>query len=114
MKPLKFRAYRTNLLMKLLNKSLIVDTTSTNPKYRNWLVLPAFSALLSVMMVTTAVAQSDKEDGSDRKTKETVAMSQPVYEALTEIQALVEAEDYAGAMAAINDLQNGKKEVVSL
>ena len=88
--------------MKLLNKSLI---------RKNWLV-PAISAVLSVMLASTAVAQRDKdEDGSKRKTKETVAMSQQVYESLTEIQEFVEADDFQPALQKINELQTGKKKM---
>ena len=108
MKPLRFRAYRTSLLMKLPNKSSIVNTTSENSKRKHWLV-SGLSVLLSMALLSTAMAQDD--DKSERRTKETVAMSQPVYEALVEIQALVEAEDYNGALTQIRELQNGKKKL---
>jgi tetratricopeptide (TPR) repeat protein len=39
------------------------------------------------------------------KTKQTVAMSQAVYEKLTEIQELVEAKDYQAASAQLRELQ---------
>jgi tetratricopeptide (TPR) repeat protein len=58
------------------------------------------------MASTLVMAQED--DGSDRKTKETVAMSQQVYEALTEIQELVEAKDYATAQRMIDEMSTGK------
>jgi len=118
-KPLRFLAYRTNLLMKLLNKSLIVHKSSANSKYKllpgkHWLV-SAITVLLAVVLASTASAQiqrdEDKNDGSDRKTKETVAMSQQIYESLTEIQALVEAEDYKPALEKIKDLQEGRKKM---
>ncbi len=99
MKPLKFLAYRTNLLMKLLNKSLI---------RKNWLV-PVISGILSVMLASTAIAQKDEK--KERKTKETVAMSQQVYESLVEIQEFVEADDFPPALALINELQTGKKKM---
>jgi tetratricopeptide (TPR) repeat protein len=107
-KPLRFRACRTSLLMKLPNKSSIVNTTSESSKRKRWLV-SGLSVLLSMVLVSTAMAQDD--DKSERKTKETVAMSQPVYEALVEIQGLVEAEDYNGALEKIRELQNGKKKL---
>jgi len=97
-KPLRFLAYRTNLLMKLLNNCLI----------RNNRLVPVLSAVLSVMLATTATAQ---DDGKERKTKETVAMSQQVYEALVEVQELVEAESYPAALSKIKDLQSGKKKM---
>lgn len=59
------------------------------------------STLLVSGIINTALAQED----SDRKTKQTVAMSQQVYEKLTEIQELVEARDYASAQIAIDDLK---------
>jgi len=78
---------------------------------KNWLA-PAFIGLLSVVLAVSATAQVQKDDdGSERKTKETVAMSQPVYEALMEIQALVEAETYAQALVAIKELQDGRKKL---
>ena len=54
-----------------------------------------------------AVAQSSKKD-EERKTKETVAMSQQVYEKLTEIQELIEAQDYAQAEVQIRELRDKK------
>jgi len=96
--------------MKLLNKSLTVNTASASTKRKSWL-LPALTILLSVTVVSTAVAQDQKDDGSERKTKETVAMSQQVYESLTEIQALVEAEDFPPALQLIKDLQGGKRKL---
>ena len=85
--------------MKLLNKSLI---------RKNWLV-PVISGILSVMLASTAIAQKDEK--KERKTKETVAMSQQVYESLVEIQEFVEADDFPPALALINELQTGKKKM---
>jgi len=84
--------------MKLLNKSLI---------RKNWLA-PACTTLMSVMLATTALAQ---DDGKERKTKETVAMSQQVYESLVEVQELVEAESYQLALSKIQEIQTGKKKM---
>ena len=95
--------------MKLLNKSLNVRTASESSTFRSWL-LPAFSALLSLMLASTAVAQKDKEE-SKRKTKETVAMSQQVYESLVEVQELVEAEQYQAALVGITEMQGGKRKM---
>jgi len=50
-----------------------------------------------------ALAQAEKKKA--RKTKETVAMSQQVYEKLTEIQEDVENKDYASAQKLIDDLK---------
>jgi tetratricopeptide (TPR) repeat protein len=44
----------------------------------------------------------------EKKTKETVAMSQSVYEKLTEIQELVEAKDYATAQRLTVELRSKK------
>lgn len=58
------------------------------------------AACLSLAMAIPAVAQNN-----ERKTKQTVAMSQAVYKKLTEIQELVEAESYAEGQEAIRQLQ---------
>ena len=96
--------------MKLLNKDQIVRKASANSTRKNWLV-PAFTVFLSVVLASTATAQIKKKEDKDkgRKTKETVAMSQPVYEALTEIQELVEADQYSEALVAIKKVQEKKK-----
>jgi tetratricopeptide (TPR) repeat protein len=49
-----------------------------------------------------------QEKKKEKKTKETVAMSQQVYEKLTEIQELVEAKDYASAQVLIDDVKGRK------
>jgi len=68
--------------------------------------MTGLAVCLSVLMTAPVIAQDN--DG-DRKTKQTVAMSQPVYEALMEIQEQVEAEDFANAQAGIRELQDKKK-----
>ena len=60
------------------------------------------------MLASPAFAE---DEGKERKTKETVAMSQQIYEALTEIQEFVEAEDFQPALEKIRELQNGKKKM---
>jgi tetratricopeptide (TPR) repeat protein len=67
--------------------------------------MAGLAVLFSVLLTSPVTAQEKKE----RKTKETVAMSQPVYEALMEIQEFVEAEDFASAEVAIKKLQEKKK-----
>ena len=57
----------------------------------------------------SGVVLAQENDGSERKTKETVAMSQQVYEQLMEIQELMEAKDYAKAQVKIDDLRNQKR-----
>ncbi len=60
--------------------------------------------LISLAVASPAVAQRE-----ERKTKQTVAMSQSVFEKLQEIQELVEAMDYAGGHRGIQELQAKKK-----
>lgn len=75
-----------------------------------------FMSKLIVAIVTGALllgSASDifaqkKRDGSEKKTKETVAMSQSVYEDLTEIQEMVEAKDYASAQRLTDELKSKK------
>jgi tetratricopeptide (TPR) repeat protein len=63
-------------------------------------------ALMTALLISgTALAQQNKDE---QKTKETVAMSQQVYEKLTEIQELIEAKDYATAEKATVDLRGQK------
>jgi tetratricopeptide (TPR) repeat protein len=90
--------------MKLLNKSLNVRSASANSARNPWLAA-GFAVFLSVLLTSPVTAQEKKE----RKTKQTVAMSQPVYEALMEIQELVEADDYTNALTKITKLQEKKK-----
>jgi tetratricopeptide (TPR) repeat protein len=53
----------------------------------------------------TATWAQEKEE---RKTKETVAMSQQVYEKLAEVQEMIENKDYATAQRGIEDLRGRK------
>ena len=94
--------------MKLLNKALMgrSGTASVNSKH-GLLLTGLVTVFLSVLLASPVMAQSDRND--DRKTKQTVAMSQPVYEALLEIQELVEVDDYANAQIKIVELQGKKK-----
>ncbi len=66
-----------------------------------------FTALLSVLLVCNLGAEEPKQ----RKTTRTPAMSIPVYEALTEIQELIEAEDHTTAQQRITELQQRKKKL---
>jgi tetratricopeptide (TPR) repeat protein len=96
--------------MKLLNRSVIMPTTSANSRRKRW-ILAGFTLLLSVVLAFPAAAQinKDKDKKDTRKTKQTVAMSQPVYEKLMEIQEFVEIEDFVNANKAIIELQSKKK-----
>ena len=61
-------------------------------------------AVLSGLLLTVVSGQAFAQ-GEERKTKETVAMSQQVYEKLAEIQELIEGKDYASAQRAIDELK---------
>jgi len=91
--------------MKLLNRKQIARASSAHTTRAPWLVT-GLAVCLSVMMASPVLAQDDQDE---RKTKQTVAMSQPVYEALMEIQAFVEAEDFPAAQEGITELQAKKK-----
>jgi len=67
-----------------------------------------FVALTALALVMTSVSAFAQRDDGEKKTKETVAMSQQVYEQLTEIQELIEAKDYATAEVKIRDLRDKK------
>jgi tetratricopeptide (TPR) repeat protein len=69
------------------------------------LIVAVFTSVLLLGSASDVFAQKDDKE---RKTKETVAMSQSVYEKLTEIQEMVEAKDYASAQRLTEDLR-GKK-----
>ena len=60
--------------------------------------------LVLLSFATLASAQQE-----ERKTKQTAAMSQPVYEKLKKIQELVEAKDYSGADAILRDMRSNDK-----
>ena len=73
-------------------------------RFKSTLIGLMLGGMLLAAWSSPAVAQQDKE----RKTKETVAMSQQVYEKLAEIQELIEGKDYASAERMLSDLR-GKK-----
>ncbi len=64
--------------------------------------------LFCFMVLAMAGGVFAQEGKSKKKTKETVAMTQQVYEKLTEIQELIESKDYASAQRLIDDLKNKK------
>ena len=91
--------------MKLLNRSLTMRNTSTSANHKPWLAV-GMALCLSIFIVSPVAAQDDE---SKRETKKTVAMSQSVYEALMEVQTLVEAEDFVNAEKEMVELQGKKK-----
>ena len=90
--------------MKLLNKNLPNKIVLMR---KRWLTA-GVAILLAVSLASPVTAQDEKKT---RKTKQTVAMSQPVYEALMEIQELVETDQHAAAQAKIKEIQQGKKKL---
>ncbi len=72
-------------------------------RFMSKLIAAVISGCLFLGMTGNVLAQQDEQ-----KTKETVAMSQAVYESLTEIQELIEAKDYASAQRKIDDLRGQK------
>ncbi|MEE8496245.1 MAG: CDC27 family protein [Xanthomonadales bacterium] len=63
------------------------------------------------LVAVSSQALAQKAKGKERKTKQTVAMSQKVYEKLTEIQELVEAKSYAEAHQLIKKMGTGKSKL---
>jgi tetratricopeptide (TPR) repeat protein len=74
-------------------------------RFMSKLIIAIISGTLLLGMSGSAFAQ--KKEGT-KKTKETVAMSQAVYEKLAEIQELVEAKDYASAQRLTEELKTKK------
>lgn len=65
---------------------------------------PTLTLVLAAGLCMALSGLSLAQQGQERKTKQTVAMSQQVFEKLTEIQQRVEANDYAGGQQAINEM----------
>jgi len=64
--------------------------------------------LLALFLALPAQAQDD-EGSSKRKTKQTVAMSQKVFEKLTEVQELMEAKNYSEGHRLLQELAGDEK-----
>jgi tetratricopeptide (TPR) repeat protein len=75
-------------------------------RFTSKLIIAILSGTLLLGVSSSAFAQRTKDE--ERKTKETVAMSQQVYESLTEIQELMEAKDYATAQRLMEELRAQK------
>ena len=86
--------------MKLWNSGKLNSMNKLNLN----LIVAVFLSLCLVGVSSQALAQ---DKSKDRKTKQTVAMSQKVYEKLIEIQELVEAKNYANAQRLINEISQG-------
>ena len=76
-------------------------------KFKMNLIVAGFLSFCLVGISGQALAQKAKKE-DNRKTKQTVAMSQKVYEKLVEIQELVEAQGYASAQLLIDGLGTGR------
>ena len=74
---------------------------------RKLCLVAGLATLLAALVASPVAAQEKKE----RKTKQTVAMSQQVYETLMEVQELVETDQHAAAQAKIKEIQQGKKKL---
>jgi len=78
-------------------------------RFTSKLIVAIFTGVMLLGSTGEVIAQKGAKDAAEKKkTKETVAMSQAVYESLTEIQELIEAKDYATAQRLINEVK-GKK-----
>jgi tetratricopeptide (TPR) repeat protein len=73
-------------------------------RFKNTLILAVVAGLFLAGTTGVAWAQEERE----RKTKETVAMSQQVYEQLAEVQEMIENKDYASAHRQIDELRDRK------
>lgn len=71
-------------------------------------VVALMTGVLIAGSVGDAFGQARRDNDEEKKTKETVAMSQQVYEKLTEIQELIEAKEYAAAERLIVDVREKK------
>jgi tetratricopeptide (TPR) repeat protein len=76
-------------------------------RYPTKLIVAIVMAILMLGASGLALAQP-KDLAKERRTKETVAMSQQVYEALTLIQEQLEAKEYAKAQVEIDELKTKK------
>lgn len=65
-------------------------------------------ATLLLALLLGASAAVHAQAGGERKTRVTVAMSQPVYKALTEAQALVDKKEYGAALKVLEALRGRK------
>ena len=74
-------------------------------RFMSKLMIAIVTGSLLLGLSSTAFAQKGSEE---KKTKETVAMSQSVYEKLTEIQEMIEAKDYASAQRITDELRGNK------
>lgn len=85
-----------------------MNTSDTGQRRSPTALLPALVSLLAIGLYGPVYAAQDKK-GGDTPTKKTVAMSQPVYEKLQEVQQLVEDKQYEAAYGALAKLRGRKK-----
>ncbi len=84
-----------------MNRIKRIATLFTRPRF----TCLGFACLCLLLTTPSLFAQEKQE----RETKQTVAMSQQVYEKLTEIQELVEAKNYAGASKLLGEMRSNTK-----
>jgi tetratricopeptide (TPR) repeat protein len=65
--------------------------------------------ILAAILLLSAGSAVEAQQEDDRKTKQTVAMSQQVYEQLTKVQELVEANNYNDAEKILREMRNNEK-----
>jgi tetratricopeptide (TPR) repeat protein len=65
--------------------------------------------ILTAILLLSAGSAAEAQQEDDRKTKQTVAMSQQVYEQLTKVQELVEANNYNDAEKILREMRNNAK-----
>ena len=76
-------------------------------KFTQKLITVALAGALMALSGPVAAQSDDKTE--DRKTKQTVAMSQSVYEKLTEVQEAIEAKDYATGQVILDEMKSNEK-----
>jgi tetratricopeptide (TPR) repeat protein len=69
------------------------------------------TGILTIALAPAVLAQNNQDGGSERKTVQTAAMSQAVFETLTEVQELVEAKQYEEGLQVVRDLLSSKKKL---
>ena len=80
-----------------------------NPAYSSSLFSTRWLRLLPALLLILALPATGLAQKEERKTKQTVAMSQKVYEKLVEIQELIENQDYAAGHVLMDDLKQSDK-----
>ena len=67
------------------------------------------AASMLILSMGIATAQEGESEASQRKTKQTAAMSEKVYKKLSEAQALADEDQFAAAKAKLDEVKNMSK-----